>query len=66
MSDYGGFRAIIEEARDIGLEARGRRLVACPIDGAILEETSRGWLNCPLGNFRAGPGTREGDLKAGA
>lgn len=60
MSDYGGFRAIVEEAREIEREERAHQLVDCPLCGEPLDENSRGELNCPLGHFRVAGGTPRG------
>jgi len=53
MSDYGGFRQIIEEARKLDREQRGLPPVACPLCGTPLEyNEKRGLLNCPAGHYR--------------
>ncbi len=58
MSDFGGFRALIEEAKSIREDLRNQEITACPNDGTPLEKHPRtGMLNCPMGDFRAPGGT---------
>lgn len=55
MSEWGGYRAILEEAREIEKENREqeRHPVACPRCGEPLVENERlKMLACPLGHFR--------------
>lgn len=60
MSDFGGLRGIIEEARQLEREEQTRPLVDCPLCGTPLDKNSRGELSCPLGHFRAPPGATRG------
>ena len=53
MSDYGGLRAITEEAKRLLEEDRAKPLIDCPICGSRLDKNSRGAVNCPLGHFYA-------------
>lgn len=49
---------ITKEAREMRREDDERELVDCPVCGEVLDENKDGWKNCPLGHFRAAPGTR--------
>lgn len=51
--DYGGFRSIIDEARELANEERAREQVDCPLCGAPLDKNERGVKNCPLGHWRS-------------
>jgi hypothetical protein len=60
MSDYGGFRAILEEAKQIAQEERNKQPEACPNDGTPLVFNERlGMLGCPMGDFRTPGRPRE-------
>lgn len=50
MKDWGGYGAIIEEAREI--KRNEQPPVACPRCGEPLVENPRGVKACPLGHFR--------------
>ena len=52
MSDYGGFGAIIREARENDANERDRKEVACPLCGKPLDENKDGVTNCPMGHYR--------------
>ena len=53
MGDYGGFKAILEEARQIQREEAAKTPVACPLCGEPLDyNEKRGLLDCPLGHYR--------------
>ena len=52
MSDYGGFGAIIKEARV--LAENPPPVVACPRCGTVLQTNSAGVKNCPMGHWREG------------
>lgn len=43
---------IKEEARQMAAEDKAAPLVDCPICGTVLDENSRGVVNCPMGHFR--------------
>jgi len=61
MSDYGGYRQIVEEARQIEQEQRAKPLVDCPICGGPLDyNEKRGLLSCRMGHFRTTRRTSEG------
>lgn len=53
MSEYGGYRAIIEEARKLEEQERVEPQVACPVCGTVLDVNARGAVNCPMGHYRA-------------
>lgn len=53
MSDFGGFGAIVQEARALEEAERARPLVDCPVCGEVLKRNKRGAVSCPLGHFRA-------------
>ncbi len=61
-ADWGGYRAIIDEAREIEREEKQRPLVDCPICGTPLDKNERGELNCNMGHFRAPAGTTRGSV----
>lgn len=50
MAEWGGYGAIIEEARE--LAERPEPLVSCPRCGARLDVNSEDIANCPLGHWR--------------
>lgn len=52
--DWGGFRAIIDEANALAEENRERERnpVDCPKCGALLQVNSRGERDCPMGHWR--------------
>jgi len=53
MADYGGFKAILKEARQIQREEAAKTPVDCPFCGTPLEyNEKRGLLNCPAGHYR--------------
>jgi hypothetical protein len=53
MTDFGGYRQIIEEARQLEQEQRAKPLVDCPICGAVLVYSEkRGLVSCPMGHYR--------------
>lgn len=56
MSDYGGLRGIIDEAKQIDAEERTRPLLDCPLCGTPLQTNSRGEKSCEMGHFRAPAG----------
>ena len=60
-NDWGGFRAILDEARQIERDEKSRALVDCPVCGTPLDTNSRGQKNCPLGHFEAPAGAKRGD-----
>ncbi len=62
MGDYGGFKSIIEEARELDRAEQDRPEVACPVCGKMLDvNETRGEVNCPLGHYRAAvKGGRDG------
>lgn len=64
MAEWGGLRAIIEEAKEIAREEREAPLIDCPICGTPLDKNSRGQLNCPMGHFRAEAGATRGGFGA--
>lgn len=52
--DYGGFKGIVDEARELAEAEQARPEVACPLCGKILDRNeTRGEVNCPLGHYRA-------------
>lgn len=53
MSDFGGYGAILREARALDEAQRAKPLIDCPVCGEPLKENARGEVNCPLGHFRA-------------
>lgn len=58
-SDFGGLRAILDEAKQLAEEERNREIEACPNDGTPLVRNERlNMLACPMGDFRAPVGTR--------
>lgn len=61
--DWGGLRGIVDEARELDREEQMRPLIDCPICGTLLDENSRGEKNCPMGHFRAPPGTTRGQAQ---
>lgn len=51
MRDWGGYAAIVEEAREIKRNEKPSE--ACPLCGELLEfNERRGLANCPLGHYR--------------
>lgn len=62
MSDYGGFKAILQEAKETERQAKREPLVACPVCGTQLDTNSAGMKNCPLGHFRAPPAATMGEV----
>lgn len=64
MSDYGGYRALRDQARAEAVAERSEPLVDCPVCGTPLERRARdGMANCPLGHFRT-RATTKGELGA--
>jgi hypothetical protein len=53
MSDWGGYRALMQEAREIAEEERKQPPQACPLDGTPLEfhPKKNVWF-CPMGNYQ--------------
>ena len=52
MSDFGGLRAMVEEARQLDTENATRSLLDCPLCGTPLDVRERdGLKNCPMGHF---------------
>ncbi len=52
MNDFGGLRAIVEEARLLDAENAARPLLDCPFCGTPLEIRPRdGLRHCPMGHF---------------
>lgn len=51
--DWGGYRAIFEEAWELAEQERRNPPAVCPIDGELLvyNQRRREW-GCPLGNYR--------------
>ena len=60
MSDFGGLRGIIEEAKALDAENRASPLVDCPVCGTPLDTNARGAKNCPMGHFYAPAGATKG------
>lgn len=60
MSDWGGLRGIIDEARELEREEKSRPLVDCPQCGTPLDVNSRGEKNCPMGHGRWPAGALRG------
>ena len=50
--------AIKEEARQMRAEDRAAPLVDCPVCGHLLNENSKGAVDCPFGHFRQQDRTR--------
>lgn len=50
--DYGGFKTILEDARQDERELRQQPEVACPVCGEPLDFNPRGIGNCPAGHYR--------------
>lgn len=44
--------SIMDENRQLDEDWRNTQPVACPIDGAVLQEGPDGELNCPMGNYQ--------------
>jgi hypothetical protein len=59
MGDYGGYRGIIEEVREIERKERQEKLVDCPVCGEPLQWRN-GIANCPAGHYRASNPTKGG------
>lgn len=59
--DFGGLRAIYDEAQNLDAENAMRPLVACPVCGTPLDRRSDGLANCPMGHFTTYAQT-EGEL----
>ncbi len=53
QGDYGGFGAILEEARAIEEQLREQDRVDCPKCGSLLAVNSAGAASCPMGHYRA-------------
>lgn len=49
--DFGGLRAIVQEARALDDEVDRRPLVDCPHCGTALQRRPDGLGNCPMGHF---------------
>ena len=49
--DWGGYRAIIDEAVEIAKKEREAPVVECPNDGSPLQVRD-GVANCPWGDYR--------------
>lgn len=45
-------KAILDTQKQRAVELDAERPVACPICGAVLDENSKGTLNCPMGHYR--------------
>lgn len=59
MGDWGGYRAVIDEARKIAEDERNKKPVDCPVCGTVLDFNERlNQFNCPLGHYRAPGGPR--------
>jgi hypothetical protein len=54
--DFGGYGAILRDARAIDDAERSRLLVDCPLCGEPLDKNARGELNCSYGHYQARPG----------
>lgn len=58
MSDWGGLRAILGEAKQLAEEERNKQPEACPNDGTPLVFNERlSILACPMGDYRT-PATK--------
>jgi hypothetical protein len=54
MSDWGGFKKIMDEARANAEEEKRKPPEACPLDGTPLEyHAGKALWVCPMGNYRA-------------
>lgn len=53
MSGYGGFKAIVAEAKQLEEQVKSEPEVACPVCGTVLDVNPRGAVNCPMGHYRA-------------
>jgi hypothetical protein len=51
MSDWGGYKALRDQAAKEAAEDRVKPIEACPLCGEPLEGRN-GVYNCPLGHFR--------------
>lgn len=51
--DWGGFGAILNEARAIDAELRSAPRPDCPLCGLILQQNSTGAVDCPMGHYTA-------------
>jgi len=61
MRDWGGYGTIIEEAREIDREERGKPPEGCPLCGTPLDVRDDGVRNCKMGHFTwGGPIMRKG------
>lgn len=56
--DWGGYRAIIDEGREIAKKEREAPVVECPNDGSTLQ-VRNGVANCPMGDYRVTVSSRE-------
>jgi hypothetical protein len=61
VSDFGGLKGIVEEARQLEREERAKPLVDCPVCGTPLDKNSRGEVNCPMGHFRQSSDVRRNE-----
>ncbi len=59
MAEWGGYGAIIAEAREDERAAATDPLVLCPLCGNVLTRSGRG-LNCDVGHFLAPAGATVG------
>lgn len=50
--DWGGYKAIAEEAKRLSEAEKQQPEVACPVCGTPLDVNSAGAGNCPMGHYR--------------
>lgn len=50
--DWGGFRSIIEEAKQVDQETKKSIPPDCPVCGKILDINARGGRNCSMGHYQ--------------
>lgn len=58
MADYGGFGAIVREAKALAEQDRAKPELDCPLCGEPLQFNARGQANCPLGHYRTNAARR--------
>jgi hypothetical protein len=58
--DWGGYGAIIREARALDEAERTRPLIDCPLCGTPLQVRADGWRNCEMGHYTTRQAVRYG------
>ena len=56
--DFGGYKALAQQAAKERKEWSQEPLIDCPVCGEVLDVRANGLKNCPLGHYRTRAATK--------